>query len=416
MIEILKKNLEERIGRPIKTRGDCELVSNIILETLDIDISYSTLKRLYCLTTNTKPNRKTLNTLSQFIGFKNYAHFSQNFEYTDKIDLSQITYKAISVGDEQAIIELIIKTKNNNENFIGFIVLLIRELLHNRSYRLLNDIFKLKALNFHSFSYSEALYLGNSIGLLLRKQPEIDNILLNNSNFLECVYLTFVDYSSLNGYYGKWTETIANCNHGKEIDTFTFALLEFKNFLNHNPVKEVEDALLYSERFHPILSSRLLSLKLLTTNSTNTSEVLTTYFNIHSKKINKIDYSYELFTTAILTKNIYLMKYLIEKINQQTSIKSEYHKYHLNSFYLMCSFYYKLIKKSTEEKKINTFYDVNNCLYNYEEFITVLRLIYVFANTKPASKKELLKKQYIQLRDQLNYPYFSDNFLLDYFN
>jgi hypothetical protein len=82
----------------------------------------------------------------------------------------------------------------------------------------------------------------------------------------------------------------------------------------------------------------------------------------------------------------------------------------------MCSFYYKLIKKSTEEKKINTFYDVNNCLYNYEEFITVLRLIYVFANTKPASKKELLKKQYIQLRDQLNYPYFSDNFLLDYFN
>ena len=102
MITILKKEVENRIRRPVKTRGDCELISSIILETLDIDISYSTLKRLYGLTSYTKPNRKTLNTLSQFIGFKSYAHFCQNYRYKDKIDLSQIIYKVLYTGNKQA--------------------------------------------------------------------------------------------------------------------------------------------------------------------------------------------------------------------------------------------------------------------------------------------------------------------------
>ena len=61
LIDILKKRIEGKIGKPVKTRGDCELVSNAILETLDIDISYSTIKRLYGLAPYTKPNSKTTN-------------------------------------------------------------------------------------------------------------------------------------------------------------------------------------------------------------------------------------------------------------------------------------------------------------------------------------------------------------------
>ena len=156
-MHILKKRVEKKIGKPIKTRGDCELVSNAVLETLDIDISYSTIKRLYGLAPYTNPNSKTKNTLAQFVGYKNYAHFSQNHGYKDKIDLTQLTYKAVYLGNEQAILELIIETKKSAENFIGFIVILTRELFHNKNYRLIDEIFKLKALNFNSFSYSEVL-------------------------------------------------------------------------------------------------------------------------------------------------------------------------------------------------------------------------------------------------------------------
>lgn len=419
MIEILKKRVEEKIGKPVKTRGDCELVSNAVLETLDIDISYSTIKRLYGLAPYTNPNSKTTNTLALFVGYKNYAHFSQNYRHKDKIDLSQLTYKAVSIGNEQAILELVIKTKKSSENFIGFIVLLTRELFHNKNYSLLDKIFKLKALNFNSFSYSEALYFGNSIGLLLRKKTVIDFVLLNNTNFINTIYLTFVDYSNLNGYYGEWTEKINRKQTETEITLFTASLLEFKNFLNNKKLKELDEDLIYNKELHPILCSRLLASKLLVHdngNSINISKVLNSYFEVHSKKSSLIDYSYELFTTAILTKNYVVMKYLIEKTNLNTTIEFYYQKSHLNSYYLMCVFYYKYTQNSAEEKRYNSLFSINDCKYSYEDFITILHHIYVFGSIKIGSKKDLVKKKYIQLSNQLNYPYFSENYLLNYFD
>jgi hypothetical protein len=419
LIEILKKRVEEKIGKPVKTRGDCELVSNAVLETLDIDISYSTIKRLYGLAPYTNPNSKTTNTLALFVGYKNYAHFSQNYRHKDKIDLSQLTYKAVSIGNEQAILELVIKTKKSSENFIGFIVLLTRELFHNKNYSLLDKIFKLKALNFNSFSYSEALYFGNSIGLLLRKKTVIDFVLLNNTNFINTIYLTFVDYSNLNGYYGEWTEKINRKQTETEITLFTASLLEFKNFLNNKKLKELDEDLIYNKELHPILCSRLLASKLLVHdngNSINISKVLNSYFEVHSKKSSLIDYSYELFTTAILTKNYVVMKYLIEKTNLNTTIEFYYQKSHLNSYYLMCVFYYKYTQNSAEEKRYNSLFSINDCKYSYEDFITILHHIYVFGSIKIGSKKDLVKKKYIQLSNQLNYPYFSENYLLNYFD
>ena len=38
--------VQSYIKRPIRTRGDCELISNVILETLNLDISYNTIRRL----------------------------------------------------------------------------------------------------------------------------------------------------------------------------------------------------------------------------------------------------------------------------------------------------------------------------------------------------------------------------------
>ena len=71
MIDILKKEIEKKIGKKINSRGDCELVSNVILETLELEISYNSVRRLYGLINPTKPNKKTLNTLAKFVGYKN---------------------------------------------------------------------------------------------------------------------------------------------------------------------------------------------------------------------------------------------------------------------------------------------------------------------------------------------------------
>jgi len=419
MLNILKKLVETKIGRTVKTRGDCQLISDTILESLDVEISYSTIKRVYGLNASTKPNTKTLNTLAKFIGYNNYFHFIQTYNFENNNNLNFQVFRIISKMDQLEIIELINDTKKSSENFNNFIIILIRELLHHKNYKLINKIFQLEALKYDTFSYSEVLYIGNSIGLLLRKQAKIDHILLNNTNFLSCVYLTFIDYSNLNGYYGEWTEIINVNQPKKEIALFTGSLLEFRNFLNNKKLKELDEDLIYNKELHPILCSRLLASKLLVNdngNSINTSQILDSYFEVHSKKSSLVDYSYELFTTAILTKNYVLMKYLIEKTNLNTTVEFYYQKSHLNSYYLMSIFYFKYTQNSVEEKRHNRLFSINDCMYSYEDFITILYHIYVFGSTKIGSKKDRIKKEYIQLSKQLNYPYFSESYLLNYFD
>jgi len=415
MINTLKNLIEAKIARPVRARGDCELISNAITEILDKDISYSTIKRFYGLSPSTKPNKNTLNILSQFVGYKNYQHFILNYPNKDNIDLYQTIYKALAKDDHHAIINLVITAKKRPEHFIGFIVFLIRELLHDKNYPLMDRMFKLDALNFNSFTYSEALKLGNSIGFLLRKKPTTNSLLLSNINYIECVYLTFVDYSSLNGYYGEQTEIIKRNELDKEITLFNSAILEFRDFLNQKPKKKINGDSIYSKQLNPILCSRLLALELIADDRDNSTEILDNYFEVHSKKSLMIDYSYELFHTAILTKDFMLMNYLIEKIHLDTSIEYYYQKHHLNSFYLMCMFYFKHSKKDPEQKKYARLFNYTHCAYSYEEFITIIHQVYLFGTAITANKKYQIKKQYTKLTKQLNYPYFSEEFLLDYF-
>ena len=414
MIDILKKEIEAKIGKKVTNRGDCELVSNVILETLEKEISYSTIRRLYGLVNETKPNNKTLNTLAKFVGYKNYIHFSQNYSYKQKIDLTDIIYKTVSENDSEKIINLVIKTKNSSEDFISMAIILIRELWHNENYNLINRIFSLKALNFDSFSYYEALKLGNSIGLLIRKKSKLDPILLNNINFLECVFLIFVDYSSLNKYYGDALKIIKKNNIRNDITLFSSALLEFRNFINNKNVNEINLKTSRTEHLHPILSGRLLSLKLLNADSDKTFEILNTYHTSLSIKGNLISHYYELFTTAILLRKIEIMSFLIDRINLK--IEFYYQKIHLNSFYLMCLFYYKLKGDIENETKFLKSFKLSDCRDSYKEFISLIHLIYLYNSTTTSTNKKKIKTQYLYLSKKLNYYYFSEDLLLNYFD
>ena len=44
MISILKKEIEKKLGQKVLNRGDCELLSNAILETIDIDSEFEIIE------------------------------------------------------------------------------------------------------------------------------------------------------------------------------------------------------------------------------------------------------------------------------------------------------------------------------------------------------------------------------------
>jgi len=414
LIEILKKEITKKIKREIKNRGDCVFLSNAIFEILEIEISYNTIRRFYNLLPSTKPSIKTFNTLAQFIGYKNYIDFTQNYKYKKRNNITEIIYKTVSENKSKEIINLVNKTKNSSEDFISIVIILIRELWHFENFKLIDQIFNLKALNFDSFSYDEVLKLGNSIGLLIRKKSKIEPILLNNTNFLECVFLIFVDYSSLNKYYGSSLIIINKNNTKNNITLFTRAVLGFRNFLNNEDISIIPNKLTEKKQLHPILKGRLLSLKLLSADPKKRLGILNTYHKSLLIKGNITSHYYELFTTSILLKNIEIMSFIISRITLK--VEFYYQKTHLNSFFLMCLFYYKLTGDLENETKFVKSFKLSECRDSYKEFISLIHLIYLYNSTTTSSNKKKIKIKYQSLSKKLNYSYFSEDFLLKYFD
>ena len=416
MLDILKKEIEKKLGQKILNRGDCELLSNAILETIDIEISYNTIRRLFGLAPNVKANKKTLNTLAKFIGYKHYIHFTQTYLKEEKHHLSVLVFRAVYHADKTKIIKLVQNTKSSPEDFVSFIIILSRELLYNKQYSILNQVFELEELAYDNFSYSEVLFIGNSIGLLLRKQHLKDKAFLHNTNFLRCVYLTFVDYSSLNGYYADWAGVINKSKKTKELQIFTKAILEFRKFLNKKNVTDSFEDLAFNPNLHPILCSRLLSIKIMANKDDNLEQILDTYYKIHSgKKSLFIDYSFELFITAITTKNMVLMRYLIKRIDLDENKLFYYHKHHLNLFYLMGMFYHKLTQNKSNQSTYKRLFSLNNTRHSYEDYVTLLHSVFLYSEAKTKPLKETIKNDYIQLNKKLAYPYFSEAYLINYF-
>lgn len=414
MIDILKQKVETKIEIKIKNRGDCELLSNAIFHELRVNISYNTIRRFYGLGPAVKTSLNTLNILSKFCDYNSYAHFTKAHFHEKERNLSQLISWAIYRCDEAEIIELIQETKRNSNDFISFIISLTRELLYNHEYYMLDRVFKLKELKYENFTYSEVLTFGNSIGLLFRKNQFVDNLLLRNANFLSCIYLTFVDYSSLNSYYGEWSKIINKQTNAKEVKLFTKSILELRNFLNNKSITDSSGNQAFSAKLNPILCSRLISIKILTQKHDKTEALLIKYYQVHSEKKSLVlDYSHELFLIAIIKKNTFLMDYLIKTMDESQFFY--YHKHHLNSFYLMCLFYYKLVHHKTKQKKYSQLFKLNYSRYSYVDLIRLLHNVYLYACAETISDKNVIQADYSQICEKIEYPYFSEVYLKNYF-
>ncbi|MDB4196119.1 hypothetical protein N9651_04030 [Flavobacteriales bacterium] len=413
MITELKSEIEKKIGKKVISRGDCELVSLAIQEMIDETISYNTIRRLFGLSPFVKPNKNTLNILSRFIGYKNYYDFTDNYEFKERTKLLKSTYVYLFEENEKKILELVISAKKRHEDFPGFITILIRELIYEEKYSLINEIFNLKEMKFSNFNYTDIIFIGNSIGLLLRKKQEYIKLLQTNINFLNCVYLTFVDYSSLNSYYGNWTLNINESKSTKGIEIFSTALLKFRSFLNNTDIKEMDEKLIFSRELNPILYSRLVSTLFISNKDIDIPKVLTKYYSFHVKNKFSIDYFFELFTTSILLKNKEIMSYIMEKM--ELNIKFYYQKNHLNSYYLMSAFYHKLSNNEKEAQKVFKEFNLNEFISSYRDYIKLLYLIYVFDDTNEMKKKHVIKNEYLKISRKLNYPFFSEDYLINYF-
>jgi hypothetical protein len=414
MLYFLKILTVKNAGFEIHDRGDCQLLSELILEKTDESISYNTLRRFFGLDNFVKTSKSTLDTLARFNGYKNYVHYlainPSEAYWTNKENLYQLINE-----EPEEISKFINQTDLKNEHALDFMVSLCRELIYLEKTAVLEEVLETDFFNSRSFTYSEMLHFGNSVGILIKTKPEIGKKLLLNSNFLKFVYCIYVDYSSLNGYYGDWSEFVIKNTSDIQLKCFAQAILQLKNYLNCKPVSFSNFIAIDTTKFHPILRGRIDSIKILSgvTASTNYYSELETV-KMHGKNDILWDYFYEPIMVALLSRNFLLMEAIIHILSNK-KINTEYYQENNQKIYkLMCLIFANRIDGNI--KKVGTFENTmheSEFKYSYQKAIALFVSVLNFHTDKIDGAKHAQKFQ--QISKKLKYPLFSDKYLDNYF-
>jgi len=410
MIHILKELTEIKLGYKIKTRGDCEKLSKLIEVKTDIDISYNTLRRFFGVSKSTTPQIRTLDTIALFNGFPSYAYFQSQYPKEFSWTLREKAYMLINKEDKRELIKFLKGLEKIHIGVIDLFVSIIRELIIKNEITALRNIFNLELLNPNKNNYSELLHLANSVGLLLRKYQTDYSVFTKSKYFNTTIYTLFVDYSSLNRNYGEFAYSNYNTTKDPDLKLFSGLVLELKNLLNNKKIKSNYTHLI-SKKTHPILLSRYMSIHVINLPKDRKLEVLDFYKKEYCKK-NNLAYIYELMFTSIMTKDFELMKWINLNFKQNMTNSKNYKEWHNDLYEYVCLFLnFYLQNKKTTKKQINlveefsvrfsygTFFEIFDCVIKYH------------ANINP----KIQLKNYKNLIDELNYPYFSIDYLKSYF-
>ena len=456
----LKIKIEKKINRQILNRGDCQYLSDRIFNENNNTLSYNTIRRAFNLDSNSnvKPNKSTLNILSEFVGYKSYDEYNiqsnWNYLWAYKIKICGL----INRMDEDELIYEFNLAWNKNENFSVTFVTVIRELLLLKEIRLVNNIILKSKFSLEDFNYSELVFIGNGLGSSLRKinlKKDELIILLNNKFFIDFVFKVFVDYSSLNSYYGLLFSVIKE-NKIESLpyqNLFFISIDKLKDLLFNKKIKLIKYLEIDKKSLHPILIGRLASIEIAACKQMNINYdyVLNDISTLISLSIkDTVDFLYEIKTISLLTKDFPLMEWIIshEKNNLSNKIlnnqiisknagfwyddlllEEEYQITHLQYSYIIQLFLAIHTKMNIRNelhppddkvdfnielilKKI----DKQKWVMSYYSYLDLFFQIVNYYFVKDKSQKNNFLKNYNRICSDLNYPIFDKNYLKNYFD
>jgi hypothetical protein len=414
VIEILKKKTIEKCGFSMLTLGDCQKLSNHILEFQDDFISYNTLRRFFNVIHNDiKPSENTLNILSRFNGYNDYNSFSLLFKFENKWKVQNDIYELINDKNSYLLIDKLKFTLKNNKEAVSLVVQAIRELFLEDEIETIIAIFKLDELKMKNFNYDEVIHFANGIGNILRnKNTDVSKItnLLDLKNYRDLVMSVFVDYSHLNGYYIAHIDYVSGSSNTDSTVVFCKCLQNMHCFLNNKEPLNIDIQL--KDNFHPILKSRIISQNLLQ-NKYNRVQLVSNYCQNIGYSNLRIEHFYELIITSMICKDLSIMNFIIKVIEKFDDEIYLYQIRHSQHFILMKSLYFSTIGEKTIYSESITNFSFDLVSKSYKQFVNIFFLIAKY-NVVNSTEKILIFDEYKLIAKQLGYPLFDTNYIESY--
>ena len=405
MIFRLKSLIVLKFGRPIEKRSDCEALALDIEIAVGHNLGYNTLRRFFGLDNHKVETRlSTLDIFSKYVGYNSYQHFTSDVNFSLKRNNKVKLYELLGTKDPVKISHFIKQTFHLRDQYLEFIIDTARFFLASNDVLLLISVFNQLELETKELTFAEKLYVGNSIGIIFRstrlykyqlkklfKSPFINNI----------VFETFVDYSSLNGFYGQFIKERHLANPSQRY--FKNALWVLHVYLNKKETVTPFDSDINDTMIHPVLKGRLFSLPLYQHNS-----------SIESIMSCKVHFSpaffYEIMVASIITSNFYHFNDINREFSKFLKLIDEYWLNYLCVYQIFqAAFYYKngnIIKTKELMSDIN----LDSFRLSYKSFLS---FFYYLLDWK-VNSDNTSKTKAIHLSQKFNYSLFDKDFFENY--
>jgi hypothetical protein len=410
MLYQLKNKVSQKCGFKIKNRGDCVRLSNMIVIDSGIDISYNTLRRFYGIVKGTKPNSSTLNTLSTYVGYSSYVDFCTAYPQKKNWDIHQKIYNNIVINSKYAL-ALMEDEFISPENYLELLITMIGGLTFTKNIDILKLVFNSPLLNPKRYNYSEILYIGNCVGPMLKQMETPIQEFISTKYFTPTIFNSFIDISSLNGYYGTYCKNIAKKTSDKEQILFTSCIIELSKYLNNQPLTLVTTTL-NIKQIHPILYGRFKGIEILKRDFSDKESHTLSFISAIAKKKNKIDYLYEFLFACILAGEVQLLKFVQESTAHYKISKPYYQEYHYSLFELRDTIV-KLKSGANISKKLIKLKNETLFRNSHRDFIELFISILDYHNS---GKKRTKLDIYLAKARRLNYPVFDKAYCVNYFS
>jgi hypothetical protein len=424
MIVVLKNEIEQKLGISIQRRGDCQLLSDAVLTELGESINYNTIRRFFGVDKSSvfEPSKNTLNILSKFLGYASYNQFSKQVIQFGANQYKDNWYFVLNSQSTSEVINYLIYRRMKDVFFVDVFIRTIRELLLMRRFADVDLIFRSKQLKLNKFSYSESIYVGNAIGILLRDvtlEDEDYSLLLKNKLFIRHVLSIFVDYSSLNKGYGVF---VTRAEQGKEFlsknDALFFECLSaLRHYLLFGKCKTKISINFSKLVAHPILIGRLAAIKILQCEKDEKkADVLNDLRAIfEAEKVRRIDYFYEVNIVALIMSDFNLIAAL-NKIQDAPHIRQHYQiSHHQLSMILR---FLNAISTSDRKKQTYIQQEIKKELWvtSYYDIFDLFYHIGLYHSSLNAAKKNAIMLRYMSISEKMVYPIFNKKYLISYFD
>ena len=419
MIDNLKKSVVSTFGTSIKNISDLKSLKTDIYRSTSKELGFNTLRRFFGFLPFTKPNKNTLNVLSNYAGYESYIVFLKKFKLDGEWnDWDYVNDMLLEKELSKNHINWLLRKKSSSQ-YYKLLTYLISSLILKKDASNLSTLFGEEKL--FTIERSELAKISTTLSKKFKSFFPLDfnwiYFLLHFKSFRDIMLYSYVDVDTLNSYYGDLLKESLLIIKDEDEILFTQLILEFDRFVREIETKNEDLNYVVPQNCHPILLGRYYSVLYLRSKSTQT-KIFNQILNEAKNQKSRIEFFQEIIPIFIILKELDKIELIFDLYYDELLDYDYWDHVHIERYNLVALM---LIHIKNDRLKLipdlfSFFNEETNFHINdsYHKILFYIAKYHFLRLTKKPLEKT--KKQYSEMVQKTGFVLFDEDYLLNYFD